>query len=191
MTRNGLQKVGIFFDEFDNSILIFAHLEEVALFFHEFNRSTAVGAFAVNELRLGPKGFARGTIPTLVFALVYVALLVEFVENLLHCLLVIFVGGADKFVVRDVEEFPKVLEFSNDFVYIFFYRDACGLSNLLNFLSVLVGTRQIKDVHALHSFETSDCVANDSRVTSADVPLAAWIIDWCGNIKFFCHIALL
>ena len=102
-----MQKVGVFFDEFDNSILIFAHLEEVALFFHQFDGSAAVGAFAVNELRLGPKGFARGAIPTLVFALVNVALLVELVENLLYCLLVIFVGVNDKVILF----FPTLVTF--------------------------------------------------------------------------------
>ena len=58
---------------------------------------------------------------TLIVTLVNIALLIELFKYLLHRLFVVIVGGADEFVVGDVEQLPKLLYAGHDFVHIFLW----------------------------------------------------------------------
>ena len=80
-------------------VLILAHSEEVSFLVCLLYGATAVGADSALNLRIGKERFARHTVPTFIFALVYVALVIELFKNLLNGLDVLLVRCADELVV--------------------------------------------------------------------------------------------
>ena len=140
-TRYGHDELGMLVVILHEFVCVFAHPEEICLFFSELYLSAAVGTFAVHELTFRPEGFARGAIPALVLAFVYISLFEKSFEYLLHLLLVIRVGGADKFVVTRIHQIPDAFDLRRRLVDVSLRRRTCRLCLLLNFFSVLVRTR--------------------------------------------------
>ena len=100
----------------NESVCIFAHLEEICFFFGKLNFSTAIGAFAVNKLRFRPEGFTRSAVPTLIGTLIYIALVVKLLEELLNLLFMIVVCSTNKMVVGSIHQIPNVFDGSGNFV---------------------------------------------------------------------------
>ena len=86
----------------DESVGILGETEEIALLLCLFNGSAAVGTFAVDKLSVEPEGFTGSAVPAFVFALIYIALVVELLEYFLNDLYMAVIGSADKVIVRDV-----------------------------------------------------------------------------------------
>lgn len=91
-----------------DAVGVLGQAEEVGLLLGIHHVPAAVGALAVLELGLRPEGFAGLAILAHIFALVDVPLLIELLEDLLHGLHVVVVGGADEPVVGDVHQPPQV-----------------------------------------------------------------------------------
>ena len=100
----------------------------------------AVGAFPVLELALGPERLAGGAVFTLVGAFINITLVVKRFEDFLHRLLMVAVGRADKPVVRNVQQLPKLLDARNHLIYILLWGDAGSFCLLFDLLPMLVGT---------------------------------------------------
>ena len=186
-----LQKFLILFDKLLYFVLIFAELEEITFLFHKLYGSAAVGTLAVYKLSFSPECFAGSAVPALVVALVDISFLVQLGKNLLYRLHMLFVGSTDKLVIRDIEKLPQLFEFSHNAVDIVLYRSICSRRNFLYLLTVLVRTRKIEYVIALHSLISRKRVADYRRIARTDMPLSAGIIDRRSNIKFLLfHIVL-
>ena len=123
-TGNRLDELRVLIDIIDESLRIFAHTEEICLFLRRLYRTSAVRAFAVYDLGLGPEGLARGTVKSLVAALVNIALIIELLENLLYLRLMILVSGADKFVVGCIHQIPDRLDLTRHVIDKLLRRDA-------------------------------------------------------------------
>ncbi len=169
---------------------ILAHLEEVRFFLRGLHLSAAVGALAVLELRGREERFARHTVHAFIIALIDVALVVHVFENLLHLLDVIFVGGADKAVVRRADKVPQALDLARDVVDVFLRRDARRLGLFLDLLTVLVRAGLQIDVVALKALEARDAVGEDRFVGVSDVRLARCIGDRRGDVILLSHSSL-
>ena len=111
---------------FDQAIGVLAHLEEIRFLFRGLDVPAAIGALALDKLALRPEGFARGAIHTFVIALVNVALVVEFFEHFTDLFHMVFVGGADEFVVRRIYEVPNTSDLARNLVHVSLRRNACG-----------------------------------------------------------------
>ena len=101
-----LNEVGMSFDIFQQTVLIFGKLKEIAFFFHTLYRTAAVGAFAVDQLTLQPVGFAGYTVPAFIILFINIALFKDFLQNTLHNLMMAFFAGTNKIVIGDIEALP-------------------------------------------------------------------------------------
>ena len=142
----------------DEPVRILAHLKEVRLFLCLLDLSAAVGALAIHELALRPEALTRGTVPALVLALVDVALLVEFTEDLLHGGAVLGVRRADELIVGRADAVPDRADDVCDVVDVRLRGDARRLRLLFDLLPVLVRARLEADVIALQALEADDRV---------------------------------
>ena len=158
-------------------------LEEVSLFRSVRYFPSAVRAFAVNKLALRPERLAGCAVLALVFALVDIACVIEFLEDLLNGLDVIIVSRSDVTVIGDSECSPELLEVVDDSVNISLGCNAFLFCLLLYLLAMLVSTGQEHYVIALHSLHSRDAVACDRRVAVSDVRIARRIVDRCRNVK--------
>ena len=130
--RFGAQIVGLGQQLFD-SVRKGRHLEEIRLLLCLGDLSAALGALAVHELTLCPEALAGRAVFALVFALVDIAAVIELLEDFLHALDVIVVGGADIAVVFDVHKPPESLKNLRNLVHISLGRNALFGSLLLDF----------------------------------------------------------
>ena len=102
----------------DQTIGIFAHLEEVAVFFDKFDfvpgRSLAADHLAVfitiNFGQFGKVFFIRNGVPALVFSKIDIAFFKQFFKNLLNCFDVVIIRRANKLIIADFKLFPKFLD---------------------------------------------------------------------------------
>ena len=168
---------------FHKPVGIFGKLKEISLFLCKVHLAAAVGAFAVFKLSLGPKGLAGGAVVPLIVTLVYVALFIELFKNLLHRLFMVIVGGADEFVVGNVEQLPEVLYSCHYLVHILLGRNPLCVGLLLDFKTVLIGTGKEHRIKALHSFIPRHSVGRNGGIRMADVQLARRIVNRRGNVK--------
>ena len=106
-TAARLKEIGVF-QQVLNPVRILGKAEEVSLLLSVHNRASAVRAFAVHQLGLGPEGFARLAVFADIFSFINVALLIELLEDFLDGMFVIIVGGADEAVVGNVHQLPQV-----------------------------------------------------------------------------------
>ena len=183
----GLNEIGVFLDVLHQTVGIFAHFEEVSFFFCLRELATAVGALAVSGLCVGKEGLAGSAVPTLVFALVNVALLVKFLKDLLYSRLVIIVGGADEIIVANVHFVPQLANFAGYTVNVSLGGNACILGEVFNFLTVLVGSGTKEYVLAAHTLIASNCVRHNSLIGVAKVGLARSVGNSGCQIEFFTH----
>ena len=171
--------------------LILAQAEEVTLLARGLHLSAAVGALAVYKLTFRPEGLTGHAVHSLVLALVYVALFIELFEYLLNGFFVIFVRGAYKLIVSDVQALPQSFQIVHKLVHILLGRHTRRLGGALYLLPVLIRARQEKHVLSVQAVEPRKRVADNGGVTRADVPLAAGIVyGSCDIILFSFHIML-
>src|SRR5699024_2594846 len=114
-------------DILDQTVRIFAHLEEVCLFLCRLARTTAVRTFAIHELGLCEERLARGTVHSLIISLVDVPLVIELLKDLLYLFFMIRVGGTDKLIVGSVHQIPDPLDLSGCLIYKLLRGNACFL----------------------------------------------------------------
>ena len=183
-TGNRLNKLRMSIDMLDQTISIFAHFKEVSFLFSRCTGTSAVGAFAVYQLRLRKERLAGSTVHTLIVTFVDIALIVELFENLLYLFLMILVCGTDKLIIGSVHQIPDGLDLSGHIVYIFLRCDAGFLRFQLDLLSMLVGTGLEKHIIALLSFKTGDGICQNYLVGVADMRLAGRIGDRRCHIIF-------
>ncbi len=143
-------------DVLDKSVGIFAHLEEVSLFFSRLNLSAAVGALAVNKLRLREEALARCAVKSLVISLIDVALVIELLENLLNLTLVVVVCCSDELIVACVHDIPVSLDDACNVIDILLRSYACCVSLFLNFLTMLVCSCLEENIIALKTLVSCD-----------------------------------
>ena len=183
----GLQEVGVL-QQVLHLIGVLAQTEEVGLLFGVVNLTAAVGALAVYQLALRPEALAGGAVLALIGALVDVAVFVHLLEDLLHGLAVVVVGGADEAVVGDVHELPQITDAPRA-VHDAIHEGMGGHAGLLglglDLLAVLVGAGQEHDVVALQALIAGDGVGGHGAVAVADVQLVRGVINGCGDIKLF------
>ena len=100
----------------------------------------------------------------------------------------LFVGGADKFIVSDVEKRPDFFEPRDQRIDKLNGRYTRFSGFLFHFLPVFVRSREEKHVLAEHLVIAREGIADDGRITMSDMPVAARVINRRGDIVFFFHI---
>src|SRR5690606_22890555 len=183
--RLRLDEVRMFLVIFQQPVGVFAHAEIVALFLQPFHRPSAVRAVAVHELALEEERFARGAVPAFILAEIHVPLFHELGENALHRLLVAFLRRADEVVVADLQLFPQRLDALHDAVHVFLGGDAVLLGLPLDFLPVLVRSRQEHHVVAAQPLVAGHGVRRHRAVGVADVQPVARVIDRRRDVEGF------
>ena len=133
-------------------------------------RLAAVGTgFPFPQLGLGPKGLTGSAVVAFILALVYVALVVKFLKNVLGVFFVLGIRRSYKSVVVNVHGLPKFFNLIYDHVHIFFRLHACLCSCLFNFLAVFVGACCKEYVIALKLLVSLDSVRRNGTVCMAYV----------------------
>ena len=168
----------------DQTIRIFAHLEEVCLLLRRLYLSPAVRALAVHQLGLCPEGLTRRTVKSLVRSLVDVSLIVQLFKDLLHLFFMVCVSRADKVIVGRVHQIPDALYLACYVVYILFWRNACFFCLLLDLLAMLVCSGLEINVVALQSLITRDRISEHDLIRISDMRLAGCVGNRRGDIIF-------
>ena len=188
------EELRILFEVLEQSVCVFADLEEVRFFLCLFHRAAAVGAFAVDQLALRPERLAGRAVQAFILAFVDVALLVHLHEDFLDALDMAFLGGADEVVIGDLHGRPQILDACDDFVDILLRRDAGLFRLLLDLLAVLIGAGQKSHIVPQRTLEPGHRVRHDGAVRMPDVQVVTGVIDRCRNIIrsfIFTHCILL
>ena len=172
-------------------VSILAHLEEVSLFLCSLYSSATVGAFAAFCLSFSEKGLTGCAIPTLVFALINIALIVELLEYFLYCRLVIVVSCTDKVVVFNVHLVPKLADLNRNAVNVCLRCNSCVLCKVLDLLTVLVSSRTIENVKAHLLFIARHSVSHNCLVCVTKVRLLRCVRYRCCYIIFLAHFKIL
>ena len=195
----GLDEVRMLLDVLNQPFGVLLQAEEVGFFTRLFHRAAAVRAAAVFELQFRPERFAGRAVPSLVFRLVDVALIVQLLENLLHALDVAVVSRADEIAVINVHQLPQILDARDNLIHILFRRDALFLRLALNLLAMLVRAGQEIDVIACQLLEARHRVRRRGAVGVTDVQVAAGVVNGRSDVKrllarfthiFFLHVFL-
>jgi len=185
-TAAGLKEIGVF-QKILNAVGVLGETEEVCFLLGVLNLTAAVGALAVHKLALGPEALAGLAVFAGVLALIYIAVFIHLLEDLLNGGNVIVIGGADEAVVGDVHQLPEVLYASlaqNDIVNELLGSHA-GLGGLvLYLLAVLIGTGEEHDLMAGEALIAGNGVGCHGAVSMAYMELIAGIINRRCDIKF-------
>ena len=171
-----------------HAVCVLAQAEEVRLLLGVVDFAAAVGTLAVHQLALRPEALAGGAVLALVGALVDVALFVHLLEDLLHGLAVVVVGGADEAVVGNVHQLPQIphaLFAVHDLIHEGLGGHAGLLGLGFDLLAVLVGAGEEHDVEALQALIAGDGVGGHGAVAVADVELVGGVIDGGGDVELF------
>ena len=115
--------------------------------------------------------------------LVDIAAVIQLLEDLLHALDMVIVGGADIAVIADVHVLPQLLEDRDDLVDILLGGDTAFLRLFLYLLTVFVGTGQEHHIVALHPLVAGDTVARDGGIGMPDMGVARGVIDRGRDVK--------
>ena len=183
----GLQEIGVL-QQMLHLVGVLAQTEEIGLLLGVVDFTAAVGALAVHQLAFRPEGLARGAVLALIGALVNVTVFIHLLEDLLHGLAVIVVGGADEPVVGDVHQLPQITDAAravHDAVHEGLGGHAGFLGFGLDLLAVLVGAGQEHHVVALQTLIAGDGVGGHGAVAVADVELVRGVVNRCGDIELF------
>ena len=183
----GLQEIGVL-QQMLHLVGVLAQTEEIGLLLGIVNLTAAVGALAVHQLAFRPEGLARGAVLALIGALVNVTVFIHLLEDLLHGLAVIVVGGADEPVVGDVHQLPQITDAAravHDAIHEGLGGHAGFLGLGLDLLAVLVGAGQEHHVVALQTLIAGDGVGGHGAVAVADVELVRGVVNRCGDIELF------
>ena len=185
----GLYEIGVLPYMLNKARSVLRNAEEIRLLLRELCLPSAVGADAAGFLQLGlrPERLALGAVMPLVLGAVDIALIVELLEYLLNALHVVLVGSPYKAVVGNIHELPQLFKAGGDPVGIFL-RSAAGLCGIaLYLLTVLIRSREEKDVMPRHSLEPREGVRIDRAVGMPDVRIGARVVDGSGDVIFLVH----
>ena len=171
-------------DMLDQAVRVFTHLEEICLFLRRLHLTSAIRALAVHQLRLCEEGLARRTVHPLIISFVDISLIIQFLEYLLHLLLMILVRCTDKFVIRSIHQIPYPADLSRHMIHIFFRRNTCFLRLHLDLLSMFVCPCLKEYVVSLAPLISRDRICQDDLIGVADMGFPRRI----GNRR--CHIIL-
>ena len=86
-------------DMLDETVRVFAHLEEIGFLFGRLHFPPAVRAPAIHQLGLCKKGLAGSTVEPLICALIDISLFIKLPENFLHLFFMVFIRCTDKMVI--------------------------------------------------------------------------------------------
>ena len=154
------------------TIRILGHLKEIGILASLLHRSSAVRTFSVHKLGIGPEGLAGGTVPTLVFSLINVPVLVHLSEHLLHLLFVIFLCCTHELIIGGIHQIPNGMDFSHHLVHELLGSLSRILGLPLDFLTMLIGSGHEKYIIALVTLEAGNGISQDNLIGIPDMGLS-------------------
>ena len=172
------KEIRICSEELKQSVCILAHSEEISFFACLFYRSSAVRAASVDQLGLCPEGLAFFAVKALIGSLVYIAVIIHSLPDLLHTLHMSRLCGPDEIIIGYLHCLPQILDAGYDLVNILLRGHALLLCEKLDLLSVLVCTCQEHDIVTLQSLESRHRVSHDCTVCVSDMQIRARIVNW-------------
>ena len=173
----------------DQAVRVFAHLKEIRLFLRLGHRAAAVRTFAVLQLALRPEGLTGRAVPALIGALIDIALVIKFFENLLNLALMHRIRRADKSVIAGVHQVPDAVNLTRRLIDKLLRGDSSLLSFQFNLLPMLVRTGLELYIIALRPLIAGDRVRQNNLVGVADMRLSRRVRDGSCNIirSFISH----
>ncbi len=169
----------------DQAVGILLHLEEIRVFLGLVHFAAADRAvLLIHYLRSSVERLALSAVHSLVITKINVALIVQFLEDLLYLALVIFIRRADKAIIGSVDEVPESLDLSCHFVYEFLGSLAGCCRSGLDLLAVLVAAGLEMHVIAVRFLVSRDTVSKDDLIRISDMRLAGCVCDRCCNVIF-------
>ena len=171
------------------AVNVIRHLEEVRFLPCLRNGTAAIGALTLSRLSRSKERLAGSTVPPLIEALVYIALIVEFLKYLLDGRNVIIVGSADEVIVIYVHKIPYSPDLTCYSVYVCLGSNACLVSKILYLLSVLVSTRAQEHVLTHSALKACKSIGHYYLIGISEMRLTRRIRNSGSKIKLF-HLFL-
>ena len=164
---------------FYQSVRIFTHTEEISLLLGGFYLSATVRTFAVHQLALCPEGLTGRTIHAFIGSFVNISLIIKTLKNLLYLFFMIFIGGTDKFVIRNIQHIAHAPDYPRHIIHKFFGSHAGFLCFQFNLLSMLICPGLKENVIAFLSLKPGNAVRQHDFIVVADVRLTGGVSDGC------------
>ncbi len=115
-----------------------------------------------------------------------IPLLIHFLKNFLYLFFMVFICGADKFIIGCIHHIPDRFYLCSNLVHIFLGRHPSFSCLLLNLLSMLISTCLKKYIISLGSFISGNAVCQNNFVGIPNMGLSRCISNGCCNIiRFF------
>ena len=192
LSGDRLNELRMRIDMLDQTVSIFAHLEEISLFLCRLYFTSAVRAFSIYQLGRGPEGLTGSTVHSFIGTFVNISLVVHIFEDFLYLFLMIFISGADEFVIRSIHQIPDLFNLICGIVNEFLRSDASFFCFQLNLLAMLIGSGLEKYIVTLKSLITGNAVCQYNFIGISDVRFSGCIGNGCGHIKLFLfHLLIL
>ena len=159
LTGFRLNKFRMCIDIINQSVCIFAQFEEISFFLGINDFTAAVRTLAVHQLAFCKERFTWCTVFAFIIAFINIALIMQFLENLLNLLLMIFICCTDKLVIRCIHQIPDFFDLTGYIIYKLFRCNTGFTGFNLNLLPMLICTCLETDIIALHSLKTCNTVS--------------------------------
>ena len=112
----------------------------------------------------------------------------KLLENLLNYLFVVGIGRSDKLIIGCVQKITNVLDLTGNTVNVLLRGNALRCGDLLNLLTVFIGSGLEENIVALQSLVSCDCVRHYDFIAVAYMRLARGVSNSCRDIKLsFTH----
>ena len=167
-----LDEIRMGVDVINQAVCILAHFEEVCLLLCRLYLTATVRTLAVHQLGLRPEGLTGCTVQALIRALVDISLIVQFLKDFLHALLVILVCGADKIIIGCIDQIPDSLYLAGYLIHIFLRCNTGSLCLFLNLLTMLVSSSLEINVIALCTLIPCNGICKNDLVGISDMRFA-------------------
>src|SRR5262249_38233018 len=157
--------------------------EEIALFGDPVERLLVHGAqglagVVVNLLEL----VAIAAEPAVVFALVYIATVLEHGPEFLDTLFVVCIGRSHPPVILDAEVGKRFFELLDYLVDMLLDRYIAGVGGAFDVDAVLVRPRQKERIDSALAFESDQRICDQSGVNVAKMRASINVVDRCSNV---------
>ena len=105
----------------------------------------------------------------------------------------VVISCADKLIIRDIQQFPEFFYFFCHSIHIFLRSYGRFFCFLLNLLTVLIKSSQIKNVMIHHTLIASQDITSNGCIGRSNMEFPRWVINRCRNVKwlFFSHFLIL
>lgn len=161
--------------------------KKVVRLFHANDFAENLRPLTVDLIFFSDELLLANAIKSFVFLEIDLSFIVKGLESLLDKFFVDWIGGTNKFCLRDLQFLAQIDEASSHLIDILLRLLIIFLCGLLNLLTMFIGTGEKKDLFAKASLITGDHISETLFVGMSEMGAAIGVIDRGGEKEGIVH----